>query len=203
MYTPAPFNVTDEAALHAFMRQHNFVTLVSVADGAAIASHVPVSVTRTEDGLALTGHLARANEHWRLFDGTREALAVFHGPHAYVSPRWYAAGPAVPTWNYAVVHVYGPVSIVDAPRDVEQGLQLLLQVYEPPGALAEVTPEDFVLQQLPYIVGFRMTVRRLEGKFKLSQNRSLQDRQRVATMLAAQGATAAAVAALMRDEHGG
>ena len=109
MYIPKSFQVTDPEVLAAFIRAHSFATLVSAVDGTPFATHLPLLL----DQGTLLGHVARANPHWQAFDGQREALAIFHGPHAYISPTWYATGPAVPTWNYAAVHVYG------APRLIE------------------------------------------------------------------------------------
>ena len=108
MYIPAAFRVSEEATILSFIERYDFSTIVtsSASDG-MVATHVPVLVKRDGDRVVLQGHVARANEHWRSFDGRTQALAIFHGPHGYVSPTWYAGGDNVPTWNYAVVHAYG------------------------------------------------------------------------------------------------
>src|SRR5262249_39789477 len=113
MYIPGAFAVEDRAVLYDFLDRFGFATLVSVVDGAPFGPPLPMLLDR--EGGRLLGHVARANPHWHGFDGEREALVVFHGPHAYVSPSWYAAALAVPTWNYAAVHVYGrPRPVTDA-----------------------------------------------------------------------------------------
>ncbi len=105
MYIPAAFAVKDEAILFDFIDRHSFATLVSTIDDVPFATHLPVLLDRARN--RLLGHVAYANPHWRCFDGVREVLIIFQGPHAYVSPSWYVETPAVPTWNYAAVHVYG------------------------------------------------------------------------------------------------
>jgi transcriptional regulator len=199
MYIPASFAENDVGTLHALMRQNAFATLVSVCEGVPVASHIPflLDAERGPHG-TLLGHLARANPQWRLFD--RETLAVFQGPHAYVSPTWYASSPNVPTWNYAVVHAYGRPQVIEggAARAV---IERLVATYEGDGGGAWSTaavPDEFVRQMLAAIVAFEMPVARLEGKFKLSQNRTEADRAGVVARLRlAGGPDSAAVAELM------
>src|SRR5262245_5862540 len=145
MYAPRSFSEDDREVLLDFIEEHGFATLVSWAPPEPTVSHVPLLVDRSSKGSErLIGHLARANRHWQSFDGEATALAIFHGPHAYVSPAWYTAHPSVPTWNYAVVHVHGPARAVDeaATRDT---LERLIEKYEGhredrwPGIL----PDDF------------------------------------------------------------
>src|SRR5436853_579782 len=107
MYVPRSFAVSDEKILESFIERYDFATLTSSSSTGLVASHIPIMLRRSVGKPVLIGHVARANNQWRHFDGTVEALAVFYGPHAYVSPTWYATSPAVPTWNYAAVHVYG------------------------------------------------------------------------------------------------
>ena len=107
MYVPASFAISDEKTLESFIERYDFATLTSSSSTGLVASHIPIMLRRSAGRAVLIGHVARANSQWQQFDGTAEALAIFHGPHAYVSPTWYATSPAVPTWNYAVVHVYG------------------------------------------------------------------------------------------------
>jgi transcriptional regulator len=114
MYIPKAFHVSDRSVLDAFITHNSFATLVSTVDGTLYATHLPLIFDRTPSSPGvLLGHVARANPHWRAFDGHQEALAIFHGPHAYISPSWYATSPAVPTWNYAVVHAYGVPHVVE------------------------------------------------------------------------------------------
>ncbi|HVL59129.1 MAG TPA: FMN-binding negative transcriptional regulator [Burkholderiaceae bacterium] len=199
MYIPTPFQFDDPSELHAFIREHPFATLVSTLDGAPFATHLPLRLQSADGGaLQLIGHVARPNPHWRAFDGRSRSLAIFHGPHAYVSPAWYQTRPAVPTWNYATVHAYGPVSVIESPVEFAAEMDALLREYEQAPAIEGVVTEEIKRRMLPGIVGLRMQVEKLEGKRKLSQNRPEADRQRVADRLAAGDSQARAVAELMR-----
>jgi len=174
LYVPPHFRLEDQEVVFAFMQRHAFVTLVSGAGGELQASHVPVIAERDAGGaIRLLGHVARANPHWHALEGAGEALAIFHGPHAYVSPGWYVNHPAVPTWNYAVVHARGAVRLMDE-AELHALLHELSAAYEghreKPWKLGE-QPAAFVHGMLQQIVGFEITVRQLEPKFKLSQNR--------------------------------
>lgn len=173
MYVPKSFAVTDPAALAAFIRAHSFATLISTVDGTPFATHLPLLL----EGDRLLGHLARANPHWRAFDGQQQALAVFHGPHAYISPTWYAATPAVPTWNYAAVHVYGVPRLVVEEDRLAQLVDRLVATYEAgqPQPWSGELPPEYREKLLAAIVGFELEIGRIEGKFKLGQNRSRAD----------------------------
>ena len=178
MYLPESFKIVDEPEIEAFLQRYDFATIVSPT---LMATHVPVVVRRAGSGLVVLGHVARANSHWKSMDGTVESLAIFHGPHGYVSPTWYANSPAVPTWNYAVVHVYGRPLAREEPAFIEDVLGDLLKRYEGSGPDAwrmEELPLDYRTRQLSRIVGFEMSVVRLEAKFKLGQNRAAVDRIR-------------------------
>lgn len=176
MYVPKHFEVDDEATLRAFIEANSFATLVSNLEGALFATHLPLLVESDAEGrLTLLGHVAAANQHQRAFDGQSEALAIFHGPHAYVSPRWYEAPAAVPTWNYAVVHAYGRLHRIDDPGGLAELVDRLTDVHDGDFAASDAVA-DLKARLLKGIVGFRMPVERLEGKFKLSQNRSAADR---------------------------
>lgn len=196
MYIPESFRVRDQAAVLAFMRQHDFATLVT-AD--LEVSHVPVLVRETEAGLVIAGHLARANPHWRVMDGRAPAVAVFHGPHGYISPNWYPTGPAVPTWNYAVVHARGAPRVrgdEDFVRGVLDELTARYEGQRPDGWSAGSVPVDWHGQLLKAIVAFELPVASCEAKFKLGQNRSPEDRAAAASAVQREGAPA--LAALMR-----
>lgn len=174
MYSPEVFKVEDPATLHAFLRQHNFATLVTQHDGAVQATHVPL-VLKEEVGEqgALQGHLARANPQWRDLAPDKEVLLIFTGPHAYISPAWYQTSPAVPTWNYTAVHVYGRPRLVEDPGEFAAMLHDLVEVHERdrPDRWSGEMPEDFRDRLMKGIVGFEIGITRIEGKFKLSQNR--------------------------------
>ena len=182
MYIPKAFQVSDSAVLDAFITHNSFAMLVSTVDGTLFATHLPLILDRTQSWQGvLLGHVARANPHWRVFDGQQEALAIFHGPHAYISPSWYTTSPAVPTWNYAVVHVYGVPQIVEDEVWLANLVDRLVALYEAgmPAPWPGVLPADFKANLLKAIVGFTMEITRVEGKFKLGQNRPLGDQLRV------------------------
>lgn len=192
LYMPSAFAIRQREAALQLIAAHPFATLITALDGAEPQiTHLPL-LYRDE---ALWGHLARANPHAALLARGAPSLAVFHGPHAYVSPRGYET-PAqhVPTWNYAVVHVAGRPELLD-----EAAARRLLDettAHFDPGF---VSAEARVAQLLPAIVAFRMPVVRLDAKFKMSQNRSAADRAGVVAMLAAsEDGEARAVAAWMR-----
>ena len=179
MYVPASFAVSDEKTLDSFIERYEFATLTSSSSTGLVASHIPIMLRRSPGKAVLVGHVARANDQWRQFDGNAEALAIFHGPHAYVSPTWYETAPAVPTWNYAAVHVYGK------PRAREEGdftaavLRDLVARHEASRATpwrTEDLARDLFDRLAKAIVAFEMPIDRIEGKFKLGQNRSEDDR---------------------------
>jgi transcriptional regulator len=184
MYIPSAFAVDDRAALQAVMDAYSFATLVSVDAGRPFATHLPLllDAERGAHGV-LIGHVARANPQWRHLEQA-EALAIFHGPHAYISPAWYGPGPAsVPTWNYVAVHAYGRVRIIEEAALVAEQLRALVERHE--------VDSDWVLDDAyagriqSGVVAFELEISRLEGKFKLSQNKSPVARAGVAAALAA------------------
>lgn len=202
MYIPEHFRETDRERVEALIRNHPFGTLVTVAEGVPFASHIPFLYDRRESGeTVLLGHVAKANTQWRHLASGQTALAVFQGPHAYVSPTWYGS-PGVPTWNYAVAHVYGKARILENETEAERFLERLTAVYE----AGEANPWRANLagerrtRLLDMIVVFELSVDTIEGKFKLSQNRSAADQRAVAERLAASGdPLSAAVAKLMKQ----
>lgn len=205
MYTPEAFREDDPARLAALMAAESFALLVTTdAEGRPFASHLPL-FHEPDAGAhgTLLGHMARANPQWRHFETGAEALAVFSGPHAYVSPSWYATHPSVPTWNYAAVHAYGRPRLMDeaATRAL---LARLVATYEAGFAAPWQLelPAKYEAMMLKGIVGFEMPVERLEGKFKLSQNRDATDRANVARRLAGSDfEDGRAVARLMRERE--
>jgi len=178
MYTPKHFEENDPAVLHGLMRNFSFALLVTAKDGAPVGTHVPLHVEDGGDNGVLLGHVARANDHWQQFDGETEAMAVFQGPHHYISPNWYENDGLVPTWNYATIHAYGrPEAIQDAGETTDI-LWRLVEANESEAtgnwSMSRLTSEN-VKAQLKGIVAFRMPIERLEGKFKMSQNRPAED----------------------------
>jgi transcriptional regulator len=185
MYVPASFAETDTSKLHDFMRRESFAILTSRNADGLIASHLPL-ILDPEPGPhgRLLGHMARANPQWRAVEG--EVMAVFSGPHAYVSPSWYQEGGTVPTWNYVAVHAHGRFQLIEDPDELLGILRRSVGVYE--GSRPEPWPFDesapHVSTMLKAIVGFQIEITRLEGKWKLSQNHSVERRRRVARALA-------------------
>ena len=203
MYIPAPFAETRVHALHAFVRAHPFATLVSTGDdGLPFASHLPLLLDgdRGANG-TLVGHVARPNPQAAHLSAGREVLAVFHGPHAYVSPTWYQTAPAVPTWNYAVVHARGVPRVVDGPAEVRALLETTVRAFEAPGSpwSMDALPERYLESMAASVVAFELSIARIDGKFKLSQNRQPADRAGVIEALRTGDAERRAVAALMTD----
>ena len=205
VYLPPVFTETRPEILIAHLERYDFAMLVSDRGQGLVASHVPFLVERQGDELHLLGHLARPNPQVADLSGGGEVLAIFSGPHAYVSPRWYASGPAVPTWNYAAVHAYGIARLIDDTEWLRDFLRRLVQRHETgsetPWRL-EDQPEAYISGMLKGIVGFDIGLTRLEGKFKLSQNRPTADRPRIIAALEAdRGAQAAEIAQLMRERE--
>jgi len=203
MYTPPSFQIRDRTTLFALMEEFSFATLISGHEGSLTATHLPLLV-KDEDGGKILGHVARANDQWRMFDGETEALAIFQGPHAYVSPSWYATHPSVPTWNYVVVHAYGMPAIIDDFDAVVALLRETVKKYEAGFAKPWPMdlPEDYLAKMVKAIVAFEIPVTRIEGKAKLSQNRSGEDIERVIEALdRSAAADERSLAKMMRDDQ--
>jgi transcriptional regulator len=193
MYIPNANRVEDQAQLLAFMQAHSFATLVSLVQGQLFATHLPLIVVAEGDQIRLRGHVAKANPHWQELATQREVLVIFQGPHAYISPSHYEKWESVPTWNYIAVHAYGSAQLIQEEAGLLATLAELIAATQPAyGAQWESLPDQFRAGMLKGIVAFEITVTRLEGKFKLSQNRPLGDQQRVATALTSAADTAIA-----------
>jgi transcriptional regulator len=189
MYLPRAFAETDRDALYAMIRADAFGILVSGGDNGLTASHLPFHLDA--EGGTLVGHLARANPQWRGLAERPRALAIFAGAHAYVSPGWYEQPEmSVPTWNYEAVHVSGPVRVFHDPAELRALLDRLTATYEAgrasPWSL-DVPSPGFIDRQLREIVGIALSIERIKGKRKLSQNRSEADRAGVVAGLVAEG----------------
>ena len=190
MYIPAHFREARIEVLHKLVREHSFGTLVSRLEGDLVATHLPFLLDdqRGPQG-TLLAHMARANPHWRAFEAEADSMAIFQGPHAYISPSWYVSELNVPTWNYTAVHAYGRPTIVADPARVRQLLEATIATFEAPFArqwsMAGL-PEEYISNLARGIVVFEMPITRLEGKRKLGQNRSLQDMQSAADGLRSQ-----------------
>lgn len=190
MYIPPAFAERDIAKLHAFIETYAFATVVSNGPEGLVATHLPVLLERDRDPFGtLVVHFARANPHWKALDGA-DVLAIFQGPNGYVSPSWYATHPAVPTWNYAVVHAYGRARMVNDDARLRDIVVRLTEKYEAGRARSwtvDSVPEQFMSSMLKGTVGVEIELTRLEGKLKLSQNRSAADRRNVIAALAQSG----------------
>ncbi len=189
MYIPPDFLEDDQSKVESLIRAFPFGMLVSCGEGVPVASHVPFLVEQRGDARVLIAHVARANPQWQMFDGEREALAIFQGPHGYISPNWYASEDRVPTWNYAAVHVYGAPHIVGAER-TQEIIVTLTQHFESsltPPWQADELPSSKLKAMLGALVAFEIPMSRVEGKWKLGQNRSAADRAGAAAGVEAMG----------------
>lgn len=181
MYTPKHFEARDPDLLWALMERWSFATLITIEGGVPVGSHLPFLIER-ERGVVIS-HMARANRQWQTFNDN-EALTIFQGEHGYISPSWYAPQPAVPTWNYVVVHAYGVPRIIDdgaAMTMLERVIARHEAAFEQPWQMDRA----YATRLLGGIVAFEIAITRLEGKFKLSQNRSDRDQAGVIDALAA------------------
>jgi transcriptional regulator len=187
MYLPQHFSETDLSKLHAAIERYSFAMLISQAGSEPYASHLPLLLDR-EAGPngTLLGHMARANPQWRQAAG-QPVLAIFAGPHAYISPTWYEADGTVPTWNYVAVHATGRLELIEDPAAAEGLLRRTVELYESalprPWQLDE-SPE-FVERLVRQIVAFRIPIERIEGKWKLNQNHPPERREKVIAVLEA------------------
>lgn len=187
MYTPKFNQLTDRAILLEAMQRYSFAILFGGQrdDGAATATHLPLMVKDEGPHGLIEGHFARANKHWQSLAGC-ETLVVFPGPHSYVSPANYVEELSVPTWNYIAVHAYGNLTLVDDDAGKEALVEGLIAIHEPRYAdLWRAMPEGYRKTMLAGIMGFRIPIERIEGKFKLSQNRKEQERANVRAVQAA------------------
>jgi transcriptional regulator len=191
MYQPNHFRVNDVAQVHALMRARPFAALVSAGPAGLYGSHLPTVLKDVGEFGAIECHLARANPHCKELAAVNEALMIFQGPESYITPNWYVTkaetGKVVPTWNYAVVHVYGHPEVKDDVVWLRRHVGELTAQQEKaetrPWAVSDA-PEHYIEVMLRGIVGFRFVITRLEGKWKMSQNREIPDRAGVVEGLA-------------------
>src|SRR5499426_2086921 len=182
MYQPDHHRVDDLPLMHALMRARPFVALVSGGAEGLCATHLPTVLKAEAPYGVIEFHLARANPHWKQLAQCNEALMIFQGPEGYITPNWYPSkaehGKVVPTWNYAVVHAYGRAEKIENKdwlrRHVGELTAQQEQTQAKPWALSDA-PQSYIDALLRGIVGFRFVVTRLEGKWKMSQNRELAD----------------------------
>ncbi len=180
MYIPRFNEETRLDVMHALIESQPFATLVTTGSTGLIASHIPMVLNRTEGPHGtLRCHLSRANKQWRDLTPSTEALAIFSGTHHYISPNWYPekaeGGKVVPTWNYAVVHAYGPIRLVEDPTQLLAHLNALTTQHEsgfPAPWQVSDAPADYIASQMKGIIGIELPITRIEGKWKVSQNKS-------------------------------
>jgi transcriptional regulator len=194
MYQPDHFRMKEPSAIHQLMREHPLASLIVQTQTGMEANHIPLLLQPGVDGKdLLLGHVARANPLWREIDTEQEVLAIFHGPETYISPGWYPTkrehGKVVPTWNYVVAHAWGRLRVVD---DAAWLRNLVGQLttrhesrFEKPWSV-EDAPADYIDKMVSAIVGIEITITRLEGKAKVSQNQPAVNREGVVQALTAQ-----------------
>lgn len=182
MYSPKSFQNSEISALTELMRSNPFATIITVNQSQVFPNHLPVLTEIMESGkTVIVGHMARANPQWSHFQTGAEATVIFHGPHTYVTPQWYPDPTDVPTWNYAVVHALGVPKVIEDYDGINSILVRSVQAFEEgePNPWKFDLPEDMKKNLVRAIVGFEIEVTQIDGKFKLSQNRSESDRQGV------------------------
>ncbi|WP_166830469.1 FMN-binding negative transcriptional regulator [Thalassoroseus pseudoceratinae] len=181
MYTPKAFAEPDQSRCFDHIEQHSFATLVSVHEGRPVASHLPFLLDREPKPHGqLLGHFARANSQWTEVDG-QTVLAIFQGPHAYITPTWYESANVVPTWDYVTVHVTGTLRLIEDPAELHRLAGRTVDQYEQSRSVPwkyQGSPE-FMEKLLGMIVGFRIDIEQIEGQWKLSQNHTVERRERV------------------------
>lgn len=209
MYAPAAYRETREDVLCDAISAIRLCTLVTPSDAGIQITHAPVSLTRAGDRVTIETHLARANPHWTALEGGAPSVAVFQGPHAYVSPSWYpskaATGKVVPTWAYIAVHAHGAASLIEDAAALRARLEAMTSATEAgrpePWAVSDA-PEPYLDAMMRGIVGVRLTVDRLEGAWKINQNKTEADREGTRQGLLAAGPDGASLAAAMAGRTG-
>jgi transcriptional regulator len=192
----------DRSTILTFMRANPFAILITTADGVPFATHLPLLIDETGDQIVVQGHMARANAHWKSMKDSEESLVIFHGPHAYISPSWYESRESVPTWNYAAVHVYGEPTLFSDEEGLRATLHRMIDTFESSymAQWSELS-EQYQSRMMKHIVGFEIKARRLEAKFKLSQNRTKGEQARVIQCLnQSKDSNVSGVAELMQQE---
>lgn len=201
MYIPEYHRVEDRAVMMDFMRSNPFAILISNVDGSPYATHAPLLVDDAGEQIVVRGHIAKANPHWKSSSG-QESLVIFHGPHAYISPSLYENRESVPTWNYGAIHVYGEVEWFSDHARLSETLHGLINAFESSYMEQWASLRDeYRNRMLNHIVGFEIKSRRVEAKFKISQNRTKVEQARVIESLSkSEDSIVSGTAELMRRE---
>ncbi|REJ80499.1 MAG: FMN-binding negative transcriptional regulator [Bacteroidetes bacterium] len=185
MFIPAYFRKEKLEEIEAFIRKNPFAILVCQHEGKPWATHIPVELAMNANGESvLSGHISRSNTSWKSFANGEDVLMIFNGPHAYVSSSWYNH-VNVPTWNYMAVHVYGKMKIIEG-KELYNRLDELMHRYENGSAKPvemKNLPKEMIDNYLKGIVGFEMSMEKIQGKWKLSQNRNDEDHSNIISEL--------------------
>jgi transcriptional regulator len=202
VYIPEFNRQEDRSTILAFMKANPFAILVSNADGVPFATHLPLLIDEAGDQIMVQGHMAKANAHWKSMKEGEESLVIFHGPHAYISPTLYENRESVPTWNYAAVHLYGEPTLFTDEESLRATLHRMINTFESSymAQWSELS-EQYQSRMMKHIVGFDIKVKRLEAKFKLSQNRTKGEQAQVIQSLnQSEDSNVSGVAHLMQQE---
>lgn len=180
MYIPKHYAENDTEKLVAFMKENSFAVVVNVVNGSPWGTHLPFVVKEEEGRIMLYTHMSRANDQWKAFDNNSEVLVIFQGPHAYISPSSYEKRQNVPTWNYIAAHAYGKPVIISDHEKVTGLLEDMINNYESAyfDQWRSLSP-DYVNSMVKGIVAFSIEVTKLEGKYKLSQNKTVNEQQNI------------------------
>jgi transcriptional regulator len=202
MYIPEFNRVRDHAEIVSFVQANPFAILISTSESGPFATHIPILARDVDNQLVLHGHMAKTNPHWHLLQNAQESLAIFDGPHAYISPNLYESRDSVPTWNYAAVHVYGHARVFSKPEQLLEETREIIHAFDPAYfAQWSGLSDKFRDGMLKQIVGFEMTSTRIEAKFKISQNRSKNDQAAViASLEQSTDSAATGISRLMREQ---
>jgi transcriptional regulator len=201
MYSPPYNRIEQRAEVIEFMRAHNFPLLVTGTGGSLHGSHLPVTIHEQGETLVVDMHMARNNPQWKEFFD-EEVMVVFTGPHAYVSPRWYEEKERVPTWNYTAVHAYGTVEVIGDPKEKYHSQRRLIAAMDPQWLPKfDALRPEYVEGMLAGIVNFRISVTRLETRWKLSQNRSRREQELIAEQLERSSDSAERALAALTRKH--
>ncbi|MGE7695719.1 FMN-binding negative transcriptional regulator [Lysinibacillus sp. NPDC094177] len=178
MYIPTAFKMKDISEMIAVIQENSFATLFSTHEGIPFATHLPLLLNDTKD--CLIGHFAKGNPQWKDIEN-QKVLAIFHGPHCYISPSWYETNQAVPTWNYVAVHVYGEIELIEHNDELMKSFNIMIEKYEHDNSTYSLTQvdEQLVNNLNKGVQGFKLKISSMEGKKKLSQNHSNERQQLV------------------------
>lgn len=184
IYIPQYYKEMDLDKLVAFMKKYDFATIISSDDQKPIATHLPFLIEQNGDTIKIKSHMAKANVQWRSFNKAKEVLVIFQGPHSYISPKFYDSALSVPTWNYASIHVYGTPYLEEDNSSTLDLLRETIVNYESSFEDAyNKIPLEYKNKLVKELVGFSIHVTKVEGAFKLSQDKSTEEQERIANSL--------------------